>query len=62
MNRVPNASPSTTAIRSQNRLRPSVIPISPTASVASSAFPANHSVPWFQALPCRSLMGMKSME
>ncbi len=57
MNSVPISAPRMMATRDQLKLSPLATPAAPMATVASCAFPANHSGPRCHTLPCRSLTG-----
>ena len=57
MNSVPSRMPATIAMIDQSSVPPSVMLISPTASVAICALDMNHSGPRCQSLPCRSSSG-----
>ena len=57
MNNVPTSTPIRIASTDQKSDAPSLMLISPTASVAICAFDMNHSGPRCHTLPCRSLSG-----
>ena len=57
MKQVPSSAPATMAISDQARLPPPTTENVPTARVAIWALLMNHSGPWLQTLPCRSLSG-----